>query len=433
VIQWHYYVVNQQKPREIAINLLRERAAGGEFIENQLERKLAAASLKPEDKRLLQEIVYGSIRWQSTLDWLIAQKSKPQKQNPIVQILLRTALYQMFWLSKIPSYAAVNETIEMARKFGLEKQAGFINAVLRSFDREREQTRAALDHLKISSPAAGFSHPEWLARKWERRWPREKVAALLELNNKTPPTCARVNLLRGSTEELLKMWKAEGVEAEPISLPGFPDAQIFKLNAHPQLANLASFNQGRFYIQDPSTLAAVELLNPQPGESVLDVCAAPGGKTVFMAEKMKNSGRIAARDLDPKRLDMVKANAARMGAANVVFESKSDEKFDRVLLDAPCSNTGVLRRRVELRWRVIPEEIQRLAETQFQLLQRAAEQLKPGGVLVYSTCSIEPEENQAVAQRFLQSHPGWILEQEIELTPLDGVDGAYAAKFRQQS
>ncbi|MGV3772234.1 MAG: 16S rRNA (cytosine(967)-C(5))-methyltransferase RsmB [Verrucomicrobiales bacterium] len=424
--------MNNQKPREIAINLLRQREGGGDFIENQLEQKLATLGLKPEDKRLLQEIVYGSIRWQSALDWLIQQKSKPQKQNPVVEILLRTALYQMFWLTKIPSYAAVNETIDMARKLGLEKQAGFINAVLRGYDREKDQTTIALQNLRKTSPAIGFSHPEWLVRKWEKRWPREKLAEMLEQNNKTPPTYARLNKLKSTEEELLAAWEKESVMAEKTSFDYAPTATVFKILSHPSFVELPSFKEGRFYIQDPSTLASVELMEPKGGEAILDLCAAPGGKTTFIAEKMGNSGQIVAEDIDSKRLNLVKENVTRMGIQNVRYASAAGEKFDRILIDAPCSNTGVLRRRVELRWRIKPEEVTRLADAQARLLDTAAQRLKPGGVLVYSTCSIEPEENQLLIERFLKSRNEFKLEKEVELTPLQGVDGAYAARLKHQ-
>jgi 16S rRNA (cytosine967-C5)-methyltransferase len=198
---------------------------------------------------------------------------------------------------------------------------------------------------------------------------------------------------------------------------------------------------GLFYVQDPSTLLAVRELAPQPNESVLDLCAAPGGKTAFIAELIENRGRITAQDREPDRLKLIQENCARLGVTCVEASvaptgiiAKPSKRFDRVLVDAPCSNTGVMRRRVDLRWRIRPEEIERLSAAQLELLRQAAPRVKPGGVLIYSTCSLEPEENNGVVKQFLTEHPDFKLESERELTPLaEGVDGAYVAKLRAGS
>jgi 16S rRNA (cytosine967-C5)-methyltransferase len=260
---------------------------------------------------------------------------------------------------------------------------------------------------------------------------------LLGWNNSSPPTFARVNTLKTTPENLVKVWELEGVRFETTSLTWAPPHLLFKLGHHPPLTGLGSFQNGFFYVQDPSTLLAVEMMNPRPGETILDVCAAPGGKSTYIAQKMKNEGSILARDIDAARLKLIEANAARLGATCVTTDSSPDTvapQCDRVLVDAPCSNTGVMRRRVDLRWRIQPEEIIRLAQTQLQILSFAATRCRTGGVLVYSTCSLEPDENGAVIRQFLNSHPAWRLEEERELTPIhDQVDGAYCAKLRPAS
>ena len=200
---------------------------------------------------------------------------------------------------------------------------------------------------------------------------------------------------------------------------------------------MRSFKEGLFYIQDPSTLLAVAELDPKPGESILDLCAAPGGKTTFIAQRMQNRGRITAQDVQPERLELIRENYARLGVTCVEASAAPSgvlvnpaKKFDRILVDAPCSNTGVMRRRIDLRWRIQPEEIQRLRTEQLALLTQAAPRLKPGGTLVYSTCSLEPEENSEVVKEFLAAHAQFKLEQERELLPFaDAVDGAYVAKL----
>jgi len=435
---FHYGAVTTEKPREIAARILTAPRARLDFVENRLERALTLASLTSADRRLCQELVYGVARWQATLDWLIARKTEGRTQKAALQALLRLGLYQLFWLDRIPDHAAVDETVTLAKQLGFGPQAGFVNAVLRSYVREKAATRSRLAELKVTQPHLGFSHPAWLVERWTRLWEAESVRRLLEWNNAPPITYARLNTLRTDGQKLIAQWRAEGVEYDFRRWDWTGENLIFELKAHAPLARLATFQQGFFYVQDPSTLLAARELGPQPGEVVLDLCAAPGGKTTFMAQLMENRGRIQAQDNSPERLALLRENCARLGATCVEVESSPSDAtfngrppaFDRILVDAPCSNTGVLRRRVELRWRLRPEEIDRLRARQLELLRRAAAQLKPGGVLVYSTCSLEPEENSAVVNTFVTEHPAFRLERVRELAPfVDGVDGAYVARL----
>ena len=418
------------------MRLLLQRENGRDFIEHLLEGALAQTRMAAEDRGLLQELVYGVVRRQATLDWIIARKTDGRGQKPTLQILLRLALYQMFWLSRIPDYAAVNETVELARREGFNTQAGFINAVLRNCLRERQTLERALADLKQTDPALGHSHPKWLCDRWTQRLGLDDTKRLLEWNNTAPLTFARVNLLRANSEQLREQWLHERVDAKPVACDWAQDAPVFELKSFPPLATLPSFNSGTFYIQDPSTLLAVTELDPQPGETILDLCAAPGGKAVFMAERMKNQGRIVAHDTAPERLKLVEENCARLGVTCVdpvlpsTLNSQPSTTFDRILIDAPCSNTGVMRRRVDLRWLIRDKEITRLRTTQLQLLTEAVPRLKPGGVLAYSTCSLEPEENTELIREFLSAQPMMRLERERALTPWqDGVDGAYVARL----
>ncbi|MCU0782470.1 MAG: 16S rRNA (cytosine(967)-C(5))-methyltransferase RsmB [Verrucomicrobia bacterium] len=456
--------MNGQKPREIAAQILQRRRGGDEFIESLLERALAGAKFSAADRGLCQELVYGVVRWQATLDWLIARKTAGRTQKPALQDLLRLGLYQIFWLDRIPDHAAVNETVEMAKLLGFGPQAGFINAVLRGYLREHDETRKLLADLKVSQPALGWSHPEWLVERWRKRWGDEHTRQLLEWNNTPPKTFARVNMLKfGSGRarhsvraevalnqsgahgvsrptmenagDLLTQWRDEDVEYDFVRHDWIEENLVFELKSHPPLATLPSFTQGLFYVQDPGTLLAVRELDPHPGDTILDFCAAPGGKTTFIAQLMNNQGRIVAQDVSEERLKLVRENCARLGVTCVQIVSASafslqPSAFDKVLLDAPCSNTGVMRRRVDLRWRIQPEEIQRLRTMQLDLLRQAAIAVKPGGVLVYSTCSLEPEENSEVVKEFLAARRAFTLERERELRPFaDGVDGAFVAAF----
>ncbi len=360
-----------------------------------------------------------------------------------MQILLRLGLYQTFWLDRIPDYAIVNESVDLARELGCGPQSGFVNAVLRGCLRERDAIRGQLDMLKDREPAVGYSHPLWLCERWQHRWGGEKLRRLLEWNNSPPPTYARVNTLRSDTERLTEQWGQEGVAFAPRRWDWTDEGLVFELLEHPPLPSLPSFQQGQFYIQDPGTLLAVRDLNPQPADTVLDVCAAPGGKTTFIAQLMHNQGRIEAQDRQRERRQLIWENCERLGVTCVRLAEPSASPanvaaapptFDRVLLDAPCSNTGVMRRRVELRWRIRADEIDRLAEVQSDLLARAARQLRSGGILVYSTCSLEPEENSQVIQQFLGAHADFKLLGERELLPFqDGVDGAYVARLTRSA
>jgi 16S rRNA (cytosine967-C5)-methyltransferase len=480
-------VVNEQKPRQIAARILGQRRINGLFVEDLLENAFASSSsssssssskndleksrtrmrmkdedeirLSAKDRALCQEIVYGVVRWQAALDWLIARKTGGREQKPALQNLLRLGLYQIFWLDRIPDHAAVHETVELAKQNGFGPQAGFVNAILRGYLREFDETKKILAELKNSNPAIGYSHPQWLVEKWQKRFGEERTRQLLEWNNTAPKTFARVNTLKTDAGKLIEKWREENVDYDFVRRDWLEENLVFELKSHPRLNSLTSFRDGCFYIQDPSTLLAACKLGAQPGETILDLCAAPGGKTTFIAQLMCNEGKIVACDISEDRLKLVQENCQRLGVTCVelcrsrgdeahsekseignrkseisqrlLTSSPTDLKFDRMLVDAPCSNTGVMRRRVDLRWRISPEEILRLRQTQLDLLKLAATKLKPGGVLVYSTCSLEPEENSEVVKEFLREHENFKLESERELLPFaDNVDGAYVARLK---
>ena len=426
--------------RDLAARVLLRRLQGNAFVEDLLDDAFATTKMRPDDRRLAQELVYGCVRWQTTLDWLIARKTEDRPQQPNVQIFLRLGLYQLFFLDRIPPHAACYETVELAKRLGLEFQANFINAILRRSDAERATLTPLLAELKTTQPHLGYSHPDWLVQRWTERWGPDDTRRLLEWNNTAPPTHVRVNTLKTDPTKLIERWRLhENVEYDFVRCPWTEEGHVFTLKTHPSLANLDSFRAGGFYVQDPSTLLAVQALDPWAGESILDLCAAPGGKTAYIAQKMENDGELLACDLTADRLRLVTENCTRLGVTCVKTLALGDfpeaaliqMKFDKALVDAPCSNTGVLRRRIDLRWRLQPEEIARLRETQLKLLRLAAAHLKPGGTLVYSTCSLEPEENTEVVQEFLTTHPQFKLESEQSLLPFrDGVDGAYVAKLR---
>ena len=365
------------------------------------------------DRAFVQELFYGCLRQHLALDYLVRQlASRPPRL--VVADILHLGLYQLCFLEKIPAHAAVNESVALAKQLASPAEAKFVNAILRRADRR----------LLATAPSwIQASHPEWLWRRWLARWGAADTLALGRWNNEPPPL-----YIRTLTSEL------------PAGIPAVPSG------LHPlawRVTTAAGLFDGpvKFYAQDPSTLIAVDVLDPQPGEAVLDMCAAPGGKTTYIAQKMRDTGKIIAADSSNVRLGKVAENCQRLGVtivATLACEGTRLDRclrgtqFDRVLLDAPCSNTGVLRRRVDLRWRLQAEEIVRLAGVQAQLLAAASEFVKPGGVLVYSTCSLEPEENERVVERFRESHPKFSLDVTRSIfPPRDGMDGAFVAQFRR--
>jgi len=428
------------KPRQFASELLdASRSAAGGYLEDRLDAALGPAGMTAADRRLAQELVFGVTRWQRSLDWIIDQRATKHPPAPRLRNLLRLGLYQLFWLDRIPDHAAIHESVELAKSLS-PRHAGFVNALLRGCARDRDRIRVELEGLRRRQPPIGCSHPDWLCERWEDRWGRPDLLRLLDWNNSPPPVMARINRLRLTPAELQARWLAEGVDAIPRAWDWTGPDTVFELRSFPPLAALPSFQMGGFYLQDPSTLLAVRWLDPQPEDRVLDLCAAPGGKATCLAESIRPPGQLVAAEPDPARRSRLADNFARLGISSAIIADDQDPRlaqpasFDRVLADVPCSNTGVLRRRVELRWRLRPSHIPRMAGLQTSILERAAGLTRPGGILVYSTCSLEPEENQRVVQGFLDAHPDWILTDQRQLLPIkDGVDGAYVARLRRST
>jgi len=329
-------------------------------------------------------------------------------------------LYQLFRL-QTPEHAAIYETVEMAGR----RNRGLINGVLRDAVRRRIELSEQSDSQDLS---VRQSHPEFLIDRWRRNFGAEATATLCEWNNRPARIYARINSLKISNEEFLARYA--GAE----SSAGQPN---FARLANVPTEALAS---GHCYVQDPSTAAACTLLDPQPGDRVLDACAAPGGKTSHIAELMKNEGAIVACDRDERRIGTLRDNLNRLGVGIAECQHhdwlKGDSgpgaQFDRILIDAPCSNTGVMRRRVDVRWRLTAEDFSRMPQQQLRIVRATIPLLKPGGTVVYSTCSIEPEENEQVVAQALKDFPFLRLIEERSVLPFrDGFDGAYAAKLSQ--
>jgi 16S rRNA (cytosine967-C5)-methyltransferase len=404
-------------PRRSCVQALLEWEKGRIFSDEILHTALDRERLTPLDRSFFMETFFGVLRNLSGLDFLIGLLRDGHIDLPTRQIL-RLGLYQIFHL-RTADHAAVNETVNLA-----DRARGLVNAILRRALREKEALAAALE---AAGPAVAHSHPEFLVARWEAQFGTGDMLRLLEWNNTPAEVFARANTIKVTPGELLR--------ATPVAEPS-PAHPLALRVKHIPASWLA---EGLCYVQDPSTLLACDLLTPEPGELVLDMCAAPGGKTTYLAALMANEGRLVACDLYESRVTRLRENLRRLGVRNartLVHDCMTAEPpggltdFDRILVDAPCSNTGVIRRRVDVRWRLTEEDFLRMPAQQLALLRRAAALLRPGGTLVYSTCSLEPEENQAVVDRALAEIAGLrFLESRRTFPFADAVDGAFAAKF----
>lgn len=406
-------------PRSVTLRALLEWEKGRSFSDDILHSQLASHSLSAPDRALVMELFYGVLRNLSELDFLIGEL-REGKLDPETRGILRLGLYQIFH-TRIAPHAAVNETVALGGK-----SRGLINAVLRRALRERDQ----LEHALAEAPTeVRTSHPDFLVERWNEQFGPENTAQLCEWDNTPAEVYVRANGLKVTPSELLR---------------SAPDAEASNVHPHALRVRKIPFSwiaQGLCYVQDPSTLLACDLLAPHPRETVLDACAAPGGKTTYLAELMHNSGRIIACDIFESRVERLRENLHRLGVRNTqplhldVLSAAgtaplTPDTFDRILIDAPCSNTGVLRRRVDVRWRLTDEDFIRMPITQLALVRKLTPLLKPGGTLVYSTCSLETEENDRVVEHVLETIPQLRFVESRRTLPFkDGVDGAFAAKF----
>lgn len=395
--------------------------------------------MRRDDRALATELAYGCLRMRGTLDRAIEQSAgRPMGRiSPGLREILRMGAYQLLFLDRIPAYAAVDEAVKLASLHGRRGGEKFVNAVLRNAPRKVGDIRfpdRAADPVEYL--AAARSHPAWLVRRWIARMGEAAAEALCAAGNSTPPLTARVNTIRATRESLIASLSAEGVRAAPND--GHPLAVDISGLPRP-LKELAAFRNGLFAVQDVSAMRIADLVGARRGERIVDLCAGPGGKAAAVAAAAGDGAEVVCLDASPVKAEMVRETAGRLGLRSircVVGDARRAARVpglapaDRVLLDAPCSNTGVLRRRPEARWRLRPWDIARLAKAQAALLSSAAVVVRPGGALVYGTCSVEPEENRGVVEAFLASEPRFRLDSEIELIPAaDGCDGGYGARM----
>lgn len=396
----------KQNVRELALDGLMQVEKSGAYSNLLLNNLIEKNNIDKKDVGLLTEIVYGTIQRRDTLDYYL-QPFLRKKVEPWVKVLLRFSLYQMLYLDRVPERAAIHEAVEIAKKRGHKGISGMVNGVLRSIQREGVPS---LDEIKNAEKrlAIATSHPQWLVKEWIDEYGIETTEKMCEVNLLPPVPTARVNVSKTSIEEAVQTLEKEGIEAKPGDLA--EDAiQIGKGN----VAHTEAFKNGLLSIQDESSMLVARALSPEKGDVILDSCAAPGGKTAHIAERLQGTGKVISLDLHPHKVRLIEQQAKRLQLENVeakaldarkVQEQFETESFDKILVDAPCSGFGVIRRKPDIKLGKKKEDSERLATIQLSILEKVAPLLKKGGRLVYSTCTIEKVENEQVVEQFLQSY-----------------------------
>lgn len=440
---------NSVSPARLAAFEILQRVEEGAYASVLLASK--EAELKPPDRALCHELVMGVLRRQLWLDRLIEfyANRKVTELDVAVRVVLRLGLYQLRFLSRVPPSAAVNESVNLTYLARLRSAGGLVNAVLRRATRERETDPATSLVDPLERVAVATSHPVWLIERWTKAFGAAETEAFARANNEAAPLAFRVVNRRTAEEEVLDRLRESGAELVPSKVA----KGAWRLTGTMSL--LSQFAaQGRVYLQDEASQLVAQVLDAQPGQRVLDLCAAPGSKTTQIADYTLDSAMVVASDRRDHRLRTVISTAKLQGLTSIQYLALdgleplpfAEKAFDRVLVDAPCSGTGTLRHNPEIRWRISPSDIEDLSRRQMQLLVNAAPAVKPGGQLIYSTCSVEPDENEDVVQTFLAHHDSFRLRQLSLESPLltefgaartwpqrDGTDGFFVCAFERKT
>lgn len=444
--------------REIALHVLKTVEADGAYANVALNRELETYQPSKLDRGFATELAYGSLRTLNTLDWIVSRfLQKPlAAQNIWVRNILRLGVYQLFYMDRVPPAAAGNEAVELVKRYATPGEAGFVNGVLRNIVRRHaEIVFPPLGEDPVGHISLKYSHPTWIVERWLNEFGVDETISLCLANNITPPNTVRANTLRITRGSLAERLEREGLQVKKTRFA--PEG--LEIKGFYSLHQLLPFQDGLFQVQDESSMLAAHALSPTPHSRVLDTCSAPGGKATHLAQIMRDEGTVMALDVHPHKLALIEENCRRLGISSVQAALKDARNLpdsftnwtDYALVDAPCSGLGVLRRRPDSRWRKEPGQIAALARLQDAFLQAAAPCVRPGGVLVYSTCSIAHEENLDQVQHFLTQQPEFTLDDLRPFLPaglappgdlargyltiyphIQGTDGFFIARMRRR-
>lgn len=405
--------------RELALDVLTRVDENKAYSNLQLNSALQRASLSSQDAGLATELVYGTVSRLNTLDYFLERfvTRGIHKLQPWVRNLLRLSLYQIMYLERIPPHAVVNEAVNLAKRRGHQGISGMVNGVLRNVLRSHEQLVLPGNLSPVERIALEHSHPQWLVERWILQYGESAAEAICRANNEPPAVSVRVNTTMISRDEMLAQMKEAGLNAVASALS--PEGILVLSGGNMALSDW--YRDGQISVQDESSMLVGRAVGPASGMRVLDCCAAPGGKTAHMAELMEDRGEIIANDLHEHKRKLISAQAERLGLDSIhtitgdaldLVQKYAPGSFDRILLDAPCSGLGVIRRKPDLKWTKTPGDIGEIAGLQRKLLDSVSSLLRIGGILVYSTCTIDPEENEGTVRHFLETHPGFGLPEK---------------------
>ncbi len=433
-------------PRKKAVEILMNIEKNGAYSNIEMNKLRSNENYSSLDLKFIGEIVNGVVKRKITIDHIISKHSsvKLKKISPFLLAVLRSGIYQILYMTKVPASAAVNESVKLVKKSSVYKSASFVNAVLRNVTEEDILERDSDD---IKSLSVYYSFPEWICEKWVRRYGVEFSGNLMESFNCRPSVFIRRS--KGiSVDALKEKLASEGIEAIQFKFKEFPEFDYcMKIDRVNDLDKSSAFKKGLFYIQDPAAALAAYVLSPGENETVIDMCAAPGGKSLFISDLMNNKGRVISCDIYEHKINLIKENAEKYGSTIIepilsdatVFKPEFENLADRVLCDVPCSGLGIVGKKPDIRHSRKPSDIDELSKLGIDILNNASRYLKSGGVLVYSTCTIEPEENENVIEKFLAEHPEFSVlklgndnaSHKTFYPHLDGCDGFFVCRLKK--
>jgi 16S rRNA (cytosine967-C5)-methyltransferase len=441
----------QKTARYLAVKILSRFDRSDSYLDKLLAHDLNREHLIPQDKALLTELVNGVVRWKLKIDWVLTgfYHGDYQKCLNIVKNTMRVALYQILFLNRIPVPAAIYEAVEIVKSIQGDKTASIVNGVLRNIARN-------VDNIRYPSPnddevyhiSVMNSHPKWMVKRWMDRFGKEDTISLLEYNNRRPYIPVRVNSLKADVKEIEEIFSKHKVEFDKTP---FFENSLLLISPKYDITASDLFKNGMITVQDPSASLTVKLAAPEENSVIYDLCAAPGGKSFLLAEYTRNNSKIIASDKHESKLRFIKEGAERLGFDNIITASINAEKpklkedADLILLDVPCSGLGVLSKKPDIKWKRDNDNITELVSLQRSIIDNSAQYVKPGGVLLYSTCTTEPEENEENVKWFLENHPEFELEDAADYLPkeicrdgfmyilphLHKIDGAFAARMKK--
>jgi 16S rRNA (cytosine967-C5)-methyltransferase len=441
--------------RYAAVKIVNRVLREGAYSNIAVKEELDSGRLGRLDKALITEIANGTLRNLSRIDWIKSQFVKTSKIESWIEDIIRCGIYQLLFLDRVPDSAVCNESAEIARKHSNEGAVKFVNGVLRNISRNKEKLEypdKEKDAVKFLS--VFYSHPEWMVKKWVKDYGRDFTEDLLKANNETPAFTIRCNSLRLNRQELMLLLSEEGMECEA----GKYNSEAVYIRGTSAIEEKESFKKGFYQVQDESSMLVAHVVNPEPGETILDMCSAPGGKATHMAQIMKNEGKIISFDIHSHKLRLIKENAERLGIDiineklkdSAVYDDSLKDSADKVLVDAPCSGLGLIRKKPEIKWNIKPDDLNSLSDIQRSILLNASRYVKPGGNIVYSTCTITKEENEEIVEWFLNENRNFEFENISSRVPgkfitdtcnrgyiklfsnIHDTDGFFIAKFRRK-